>query len=497
MTQLVMELTKHKDMRPLDMGAHDLYSKAFMHIGEYPEVVSLLLAARVPVAAEVDTLFCQFAASKMQIVVTPEVEVAMRAVVKAGAPSSSPSTVDALAGKGPQRRPQRRFDRGLEEVAKAVGGGYCRLQMLLKLALGIRETVAGQRLGSLEGGGVTSPPPPSAKERTGDCPGSRKGTSTRRNVTHWGTSPPYNAWCFQGSVLFTGGFAPQSSLRLPANLRFSVCEGLSALCAPRAQSTAVPILRVGVGAVVSLHDYSRPICNFEVRNAPFGATVGQLAAAYSLLRPSRARRAAFPSASAIPLLWAPRPSAGVKVDAAQPLGDTALLAATERHNEDMVRILLELGANVHHVGRYNNTALMLAAVSGNPTITKRLLEHGARTCARDMWGNMPLDWALKCDQMEVVDLLEEAEIAAGEVCGAQGSTRRPGRRAVVRGRQRSGRGYRCALDRAVKPQSPSARPRHEGPHVRCGQANARGHGGVGAGGEVPGGGGVPVLPTVL
>ena len=38
----------------------------------------------------------------------------------------------ALEGKGPQRRPQQRLGRRLEEVAKAVGGGYCRLQMPLK-----------------------------------------------------------------------------------------------------------------------------------------------------------------------------------------------------------------------------------------------------------------------------------------------------------------------------------------------------------------------------
>ena len=31
---------------------------------------------------------------------------------------------DALEGNGPQGRPQRRLDRRLEEVAKAVGGGY-------------------------------------------------------------------------------------------------------------------------------------------------------------------------------------------------------------------------------------------------------------------------------------------------------------------------------------------------------------------------------------
>ena len=49
----------------------------------------------------------------------------------------------------------------MEEVAKAVGGGYCRLQTPVKLALGVRGTVAGRRLGALEGargGGGGLPP---------------------------------------------------------------------------------------------------------------------------------------------------------------------------------------------------------------------------------------------------------------------------------------------------------------------------------------------------
>ena len=67
---------------------------------------------------------------------------------------------DALQRKGPQRRPQQRLDRRLQEVVKAVGGGYCQLQRPLKLALAVREAVAGHRLGALEGGGGTPPPPP-------------------------------------------------------------------------------------------------------------------------------------------------------------------------------------------------------------------------------------------------------------------------------------------------------------------------------------------------
>ena len=65
----------------------------------------------------------------------------------------------ALEGKGLQRRPQNRLGMRLSGVAKAVGGGYCRLQMLFKLALVARETVAGHRLGAFEGGGGLNPPP--------------------------------------------------------------------------------------------------------------------------------------------------------------------------------------------------------------------------------------------------------------------------------------------------------------------------------------------------
>ena len=72
----------------------------------------------------------------------------------AGGGGGQGGAVGALEGKGPRRRPQRRSDRRLEEFVKAVGGGYCRLQMPLKLALGVRGTVPGHRLGCV-------PPPPS------------------------------------------------------------------------------------------------------------------------------------------------------------------------------------------------------------------------------------------------------------------------------------------------------------------------------------------------
>ena len=86
---------------------------------------------------------------------------------RADAPSPPHGGSSRDEGRGPQRRSQMRLARRLEEVAQAVGGGYCRLQMPLRLALGVRGIVAGHRLGALEGGGylppssnASLPPPP-------------------------------------------------------------------------------------------------------------------------------------------------------------------------------------------------------------------------------------------------------------------------------------------------------------------------------------------------
>ena len=62
----------------------------------------------------------------------------------------TPPGMDALEGKGRRRPPQKRLFRRLQEVAKVVGGGYCRLQMPLSLALAVRGTVAGHTVGALQ-----------------------------------------------------------------------------------------------------------------------------------------------------------------------------------------------------------------------------------------------------------------------------------------------------------------------------------------------------------
>ena len=89
---------------------------------------------------------------------------------------------DGLEGEGPQRRPPKRLGRRLEEVSKAVGGGYCRLQMPLKRALGVKETVAGHRLGAREAGGGAPPPLPIRPEGGGGGAVQRRGTQANLSL---------------------------------------------------------------------------------------------------------------------------------------------------------------------------------------------------------------------------------------------------------------------------------------------------------------------------
>ena len=58
---------------------------------------------------------------------------------------------DALEGG-----PRGGWTGGWRRLPKRLGGDYCRLQMPLRLALGVRGTVAGHRLGAPEGGGGAS-----------------------------------------------------------------------------------------------------------------------------------------------------------------------------------------------------------------------------------------------------------------------------------------------------------------------------------------------------
>ncbi|KAJ3106046.1 hypothetical protein HDU96_008346 [Phlyctochytrium bullatum] len=66
-----------------------------------------------------------------------------------------------------------------------------------------------------------------------------------------------------------------------------------------------------------------------------------------------------------------------------------LFCAVGDDNLEVMRLLLQHGANVHHSHR-DGTVMHKAANTGNPKALKLVLEHGANPEARDGWGRTPL-----------------------------------------------------------------------------------------------------------
>ena len=121
---------------------------------------------------------------------------------------------------------ERTSEAAPEAVGQAVGGGYCRLQMPLQLALAVRETVTGSELGALEGGGGGYLPPfeciPGERcpmDRAGRGPfcwrmanGNRAGTGRTvkvprkdRAFTDWALTGPLMRHQLRTPIYFFGG----------------------------------------------------------------------------------------------------------------------------------------------------------------------------------------------------------------------------------------------------------------------------------------------------
>ncbi len=79
------------------------------------------------------------------------------------------------------------------------------------------------------------------------------------------------------------------------------------------------------------------------------------------------------------------------------------------HNQiEVVRLLLEGGADVNAIDDTGVTPLHLAAYHGRLKIAQLLLERGARINERDNNNKTPLIWAIENNQLEVTQLLIEA-----------------------------------------------------------------------------------------
>lgn len=97
-------------------------------------------------------------------------------------------------------------------------------------------------------------------------------------------------------------------------------------------------------------------------------------------------------------------------------GNTSLIAASEANNEEIVKLLLKFGADVNHqylneehITAESDTALMKAAKRGNENIIKILLESGARVNLRNKKHYTALIYAAQNGSENIVKLL----LAAG------------------------------------------------------------------------------------
>ena len=87
-------------------------------------------------------------------------------------------------------------------------------------------------------------------------------------------------------------------------------------------------------------------------------------------------------------------------------GATPMSLAAEVGNTDMLKVLLEAGANVESPNADGQTALLAVARTGNVEAAKLLLDHGAAVDAKEKFGGQtPLMWASARRHPEMMQLL--------------------------------------------------------------------------------------------
>ena len=89
---------------------------------------------------------------------------------------------------------------------------------------------------------------------------------------------------------------------------------------------------------------------------------------------------------------------------------TALHLAAQYNRSEVVRILLEFGADMEAVDGEGAGPLHLAAQGGHTAVAQLLLDSGADNEAEDRWSQRPLHYAAENDRLSVVQLLVEAGV---------------------------------------------------------------------------------------
>jgi ankyrin repeat protein len=87
-------------------------------------------------------------------------------------------------------------------------------------------------------------------------------------------------------------------------------------------------------------------------------------------------------------------------------GDSPLMFASSEGHINVVKMLLNHGANVNHTNKFGETSLMFAAWDLHVDCVKELLLNGADKCILDLKGRSAVDLSLRfIDKGEIIDLL--------------------------------------------------------------------------------------------
>ena len=106
--------------------------------------------------------------------------------------------------------------------------------------------------------------------------------------------------------------------------------------------------------------------------------------------------------------WKKRPPRHYHNPFGKPLGGTALVYASCSGHTDVVKLLIEAGADVNKKDKKNRyTVLMVASSAGHTEVAKLLIEAGANVNAQDKGGNTALLDASWRGETEIVKLLIE------------------------------------------------------------------------------------------
>lgn len=102
------------------------------------------------------------------------------------------------------------------------------------------------------------------------------------------------------------------------------------------------------------------------------------------------------------------------LDAADATGWTALMYAVEGGHDEIVGMLLEAGASPDRRNPSGETALHLAARYGRTAAARLLLRAGADHELRDAEGRTPLYRAIDGRRVDIIEMLQAAELARGQ-----------------------------------------------------------------------------------